>query len=156
MAKWKSNDAAGRRWKDGPKCLTPDQTLFPGATTTSFRLDDFLLLMGDQQPETVAYLTRGFQEGSKIHIDEEYLADYETTIFQNGKNPSPERLTKPSPKPFERTANSVTPRHARPCGEPCTWLHLCEQNPRKMVAWRSPANLGQFKTCRKQARENGQ
>jgi len=90
MAKWKSNDAAGRRWKDGPKCFTPDQTLFPGATTTSFRLDNFLLLMGDQQPETVAYLTQGFQEGFKIHIDEEYLADYETTIFQNGKNPSPE------------------------------------------------------------------
>jgi hypothetical protein len=33
MARWKSNDTAGRRWKDGPKCLTPDQTLFPGATT---------------------------------------------------------------------------------------------------------------------------
>jgi hypothetical protein len=59
-------------------------------TTTSFRLDNFLLLMGDQQPETVAYLKQGFQEGFKIHIDEEYLAENETTIFPNGKNPSPE------------------------------------------------------------------
>jgi hypothetical protein len=85
MAKWKSNDTKGRCRKDGPKCLTPDQTLFPEATTTSFRLDNFLLLMGDQQPETVAYLTQRFQQGFNIHVLEEYLAYYETTIFQNGK-----------------------------------------------------------------------
>ena len=84
MKKWRENDVAGRRWVDGPKCFSPDQGLFPGA---SFRLDNFLLLMGDQQPETVAYLKQGFQEGFKIHIDEEYLADYEITIFPNGKKP---------------------------------------------------------------------
>jgi hypothetical protein len=46
MKRWKENDGAGRRWVDGPKCFSPDQGLFPGATTTSFRLDNFLLLMG--------------------------------------------------------------------------------------------------------------
>ncbi len=153
-AKWKCNGTADRRWKDGPKCLTPD-ALFPGATTTSFRLENFLLLMGDQQPETVAYLTQGFQERFKIHVEEEYLADYETTIFQNRKNPSPE-ANEALAKTFRENRELGHTAPLRPCGEPCTWLHPCEQNPRKTVAWSSPANLGQFRTCRKQARGNGQ
>jgi hypothetical protein len=41
MRQWKKNDMAGRRWVDGPKCYSPDQAMFPGATTTPFRLDNF-------------------------------------------------------------------------------------------------------------------
>jgi len=88
MKTWEKNDKAGRRMPHAPQCHTPDSSPFPGATTTSFRLDNFLLLMGDEQPETTACLTRGFKEGFRIEIDEDFRDLYETTIFQNGKNPS--------------------------------------------------------------------
>jgi len=47
MKTWEKNDKAGRRMPNAPQCHTPDSSLFPGATTTSFRLDNFLLIMGD-------------------------------------------------------------------------------------------------------------
>ena len=49
---WRKNYEEGRRVDNAPCCYSPDQTLFPGATTTTFRLDNFLLLMGDQQTAT--------------------------------------------------------------------------------------------------------
>ncbi len=66
-----------------------------------------------------------------------------------------QKLKKPSPEPFERTANSDTLQHDRPWGEPCMWRRLSEQNPREMAPYAFPANSGQFRTCRRQARENG-
>ena len=89
--------------------------------------------MGDQQPETVAYLKQGFQEGFKIHIDEEYLAEYETTIFPNGKNPSPE-AEEALARTFRENRELGHTAARPPLGEPCMWRHPCEQNPREMAA----------------------
>ena len=86
---WRKNYEEGRRVENAPRCYAPDQTLFPGATTTTFRLDNFLLLMGDQQPATTKYLTTGFTNGFMIELDEDFTEEYETTVYENGLNPTP-------------------------------------------------------------------
>ena len=138
-----------------PKVLDPRPSVIPRGINHIVPAGQFPTSDGGSTARDGCIFDKGFKKDSKSMSRK---STWRTTKPQYSKTEKThhQRLTKPSPKPFERTANSVTPRHARPCGEPCTWLHPCEQNPRKTVAWSSPANLGQFETCRKQARGNGQ
>ncbi len=105
-------------------------------------------------------MTQGFQEaGFNIHIEKEYLADYETTIFQNEKK----KKKKPSPEADEALAKTF--RENRELGHTAPRQPLwgavyvatpVRAEPKKDGGVEQPGNLGQFRTCRKQARGNGQ
>jgi hypothetical protein len=70
---WWENDKEGKRSAESPllKNLELDKEKYPNATTSPFRLDNFVLLMGQHQELTVEYIKDMFQKGMKIPLDSE-------------------------------------------------------------------------------------
>ena len=72
LARWAKADRDGVRSKDSPhlQMFRAPRDQFPNATQSPFRLDNLVLLLGDQQPKVVNYLTRSCKEGFKIEMNQ--------------------------------------------------------------------------------------
>lgn len=72
LLSWREHDRRGVRSTASPHLQTfrAPREQFPNASQTPFRLDNLMILLGDQQPEVAAYLTRSFKEGFKPEMEE--------------------------------------------------------------------------------------
>jgi hypothetical protein len=62
---WSDWDREGHRLPNSSafKCIKPDAEKDPNATSTSFRLDNFIMMLGEDLPDVRDYLHKSFSEG---------------------------------------------------------------------------------------------
>ena len=69
----KSYAIEGKRSPEAPglQCLAPDRKRYPNARPMTFNLDNLAVLMGKELPELWTYLSRSFQHGFDLELDEQ-------------------------------------------------------------------------------------
>ena len=85
LAAWLKNHRQGKKsakWEER-QTLLPDQTLYPGATRTSFIVDALMLMAGREQGEAVEFHRQGMQKGYSLGADEMKLKELKTVKYKN-------------------------------------------------------------------------
>ena len=97
---WIAAERDGKRVSNGLSVMSPG---VPGLQPTTFRVDNFAVIMGGEQTEATAYLVHGFCHGFALHRAE----DWTHVIYPNGPLPSEEaaqqfraQLEKEGPRGF--------------------------------------------------------
>lgn len=87
LREWTVADKQGRRIKDAPSVLVPDERKYPGLKPSTFRPDILKALFQSEQAEVVTFLVEGFVNGFRIVPEDMMLS--ESVTFRNIKIDDP-------------------------------------------------------------------